>query len=153
MPVLVAGSTHPGEEEAALRALQSCEKEGHELALVLAPRHARRNRAVEAMLRATGRRTISELRGLGKAMPLAAVATGAGVLAIAGTPPLGIFDSEWMIFAGGFQTPYLWLAILAVLGSLLTVASDNCCLRRAMSRAPQISCSRLKSWIPPTVAR
>ena len=74
------------------------------------------------IIRATGRRTISELRGLGKAMPLAAVATGAGVLAIAGTPPLGIFDSEWMIFAGGFQTPYLWLAVLAVLGSLLTVA-------------------------------
>jgi NADH-quinone oxidoreductase subunit M len=74
------------------------------------------------IIRATGRRTISELRGLGKAMPLAAIATGAGALAIAGTPPLGIFDSEWMIFAGGFQTPYLWLAVLAVLGSLLTVA-------------------------------
>ena len=74
------------------------------------------------IIRATGRRTISELRGLGKAMPLAAVTTGAGALAIAGTPPLGIFDSEWMIFAGGFQTPHLWLAVLAVLGSLLTVA-------------------------------
>jgi NADH-quinone oxidoreductase subunit M len=74
------------------------------------------------VIRATGRRTISALRGLGKAMPLAAIATGAGALAIAGTPPLGIFDSEWMIFAGGFQTAHLWLAVLAVLGSLLTVA-------------------------------
>ncbi|MBN1641342.1 MAG: NADH-quinone oxidoreductase subunit M [Anaerolineae bacterium] len=74
------------------------------------------------IIRATGRRTISDLRGLGKAMPLAAIATGVGALAIAGTPPLGVFDSEWMIFAGGFQTPYLGLAVLSVLGSLLTVA-------------------------------
>jgi formate hydrogenlyase subunit 3/multisubunit Na+/H+ antiporter MnhD subunit len=55
-------------------------------------------------------------------MPLAAGCTGIGVLAIAGTPPLGIFDSEWMIFAGGFETGILWLAVLAVFGSLLTVA-------------------------------
>ena len=74
------------------------------------------------LIRATGKRRISELGGLGREMPLVAVCTGMAVLAIAGTPPLGIFDSEWMIFAGGFQTDHLWLAILAVFGSLLTVA-------------------------------
>jgi len=55
-------------------------------------------------------------------MPLAAVCTGVGALSIAGTPPFCIFDSEWMIFGGGFETPYLALSILAVFGSLLTVA-------------------------------
>ena len=45
-----------------------------------------------------------------------------GVLAIAGVPPLGVFDSEWMIFAGGFRTEHVWLAVLSVFGSLLTVA-------------------------------
>lgn len=74
------------------------------------------------VIRATGRRNISELGGLGRAMPVTAVCIGVGALAIAGTPPLGVFDSEWMIFAGAFQTDYLWLAILAVFGSLLTVA-------------------------------
>ena len=74
------------------------------------------------VVRATGRRRITELGGLRSAMPVAAVCTGIGALAIAGTPPFCIFDSEWMIFAGGFHTPHLGLSILAVFGSLLTVA-------------------------------
>jgi NADH-quinone oxidoreductase subunit M len=74
------------------------------------------------VIHATGRRQISRLGGLGSAMPVTAACTAIGVLAIAGTPPLGIFDSEWMIFAGGFHTDQLWLAVLSVFGSLLTVA-------------------------------
>ncbi len=77
---------------------------------------------VGLIIRATGKRLINELGGLGKSMPLVAVCTGVGALAIAGTPPFCIFDSEWMIFSGGFDTPYLALAILAILASLLTVA-------------------------------
>jgi NADH-quinone oxidoreductase subunit M len=74
------------------------------------------------VIRATGRRRMSELTGLARAMPITAGCLVMGVLSIAGTPPLGIFDSEWMIFAGGFRTDHLWLALLAVFGSLLTVA-------------------------------
>jgi NADH-quinone oxidoreductase subunit M len=77
---------------------------------------------VGLVIRATGRRRIEALGGLAKAMPLAAVCTGVGALAIAGTPPFCIFDSEWMIFGGGFETPHITLCILAVLGSVLTVA-------------------------------
>jgi len=77
---------------------------------------------VGLVVRATRRRKIQELGGLAKAMPLAAVCTGVGALSIAGTPPFCIFDSEWMIFGAGFQTPHLVLSILAVFGSLLTVA-------------------------------
>jgi NADH-quinone oxidoreductase subunit M len=77
---------------------------------------------VGLIIRATGQRRIDKLGGLGKSMPLVAVCTGVGALAIAGTPPFCIFDSEWMIFSGGFDTPYLALAILAILASLLTVA-------------------------------
>ena len=77
---------------------------------------------VGLIIRATGRRRISELGGLGRAMPVTAVCLGIGALAIAGTPPLCIFDSEWMIFAGGFRTPYTALSVLALFGSLLTVA-------------------------------
>jgi NADH-quinone oxidoreductase subunit M len=74
------------------------------------------------IIHATGRRRITELGGLRGAMPLTAFCTIVGALAIAGVPPLCIFDSEWMIFAGGFRTPYLALAILSLFGSLLTVA-------------------------------
>jgi len=77
---------------------------------------------VGLVVRATGRRLIGELGGLGRSMPLAAVCSGVGVLAIAGVPPLALFDSEWMIFAAGFQSAHVWLGALMVLASLLTVA-------------------------------
>jgi NADH-quinone oxidoreductase subunit M len=77
---------------------------------------------VGLVVRATGRRRIEELSGLGSAMPLVALCTGVGALTIAGMPPLCIFDSEWMIFAGGFHTAHIGLSILTLFGSLLTVA-------------------------------
>ena len=77
---------------------------------------------VGLVVRATGRRRIAELGGLRSAMPLVALCTGVGALTIAGMPPFCIFDSEWMIFSGGFHTAHTGLSILTVLGSLLTVA-------------------------------
>jgi len=77
---------------------------------------------VGLVIRATGRRRIAELGGLGSAMPLVALCTAAGALAIAGTPPFCIFTSEWMIFSGGFHTAHVGLSILTLFGSLLTVA-------------------------------
>ena len=74
------------------------------------------------VIRATGRRRIAELGGLGSAMPLVALCTAAGALAIAGMPPFCIFTSEWMIFSGGFHTAHTGLSILTLFGSLLTVA-------------------------------
>jgi len=56
VPLLVAGSTHPGEEEAALAALVEIERAGQAVALVLAPRHIGRAREVETLARAAGRR-------------------------------------------------------------------------------------------------
>ena len=77
---------------------------------------------VGLVIRATGKRQISKLGGLAKKMPLATICCAVGVLAIAGVPMLAIFNSEWMIYAGGFHTTYPGLAIAMVLGSLLTVA-------------------------------
>jgi NADH-quinone oxidoreductase subunit M len=74
------------------------------------------------IIRATGRRRIEELGGLGGALPWVAVCTAIGALAIAGAPPFGLFNSEWMIFAGGFRTAHIGLSILTIFGSLLTVA-------------------------------
>ncbi|MFP3896967.1 MAG: NuoM family protein [Anaerolineales bacterium] len=74
------------------------------------------------VIRATKRRQIGELGGLWRAMPGVALCTSVGALAIAGSPPFCIFDSEWMIFSGGFHTAHISLSILTVLGSLLTVA-------------------------------
>ena len=54
-PYFVAGSTHLGEEAAALQALEYCEKQGLALSLVLAPRYPERVAAVEKQLIRAGR--------------------------------------------------------------------------------------------------
>jgi 3-deoxy-D-manno-octulosonic-acid transferase len=56
--IFVAGSTHAGEEAAAVAALARCEAAKIPLALVVAPRRLDRVNAVERSLRATGRRVL-----------------------------------------------------------------------------------------------
>jgi 3-deoxy-D-manno-octulosonic-acid transferase len=68
-PLWVAGSTHPGEERAALEALARVEAEGLSAALVLAPRHPDRAQAALRIARDAGRR--ARLRSALGAAPLA----------------------------------------------------------------------------------
>ncbi|MBW1882925.1 MAG: glycosyltransferase [Deltaproteobacteria bacterium] len=56
VPVVVGGSTHPGEEDALLDAQDSAEKEGHGFALVLAPRRVDRASDVARSCRRRQRR-------------------------------------------------------------------------------------------------
>ncbi len=53
-----------------------------------------------AVVRATGTQVIDQLGGLGRRMPLTAVAFGVGSVAIVGLPPLNGFVSEWVVFGG-----------------------------------------------------
>jgi multicomponent Na+:H+ antiporter subunit D len=67
-------------------------------------------------------RQIEKLSGLAKVLPVTTVCAAIGALGISGMPPLGIFNSEWMIFAGGFDSGYSpLLTILTLVGSLFTV--------------------------------
>lgn len=67
-------------------------------------------------------RDIRQLGGLAKVYPILSIAAAVGVLGISGMPPLGIFNSEWMIFSGGFQTAYpTTLSIGTLIGSIFTV--------------------------------
>ena len=54
----VAGSTHAGEEEAALAGLAAAEHAGHAVVLVAAPRHPERWDEAAAVLAASGRRVV-----------------------------------------------------------------------------------------------
>jgi 3-deoxy-D-manno-octulosonic-acid transferase len=67
--VLVAGSTHAGEEEAALDAFTAVESGGARAVLVLAPRHLDRADQVEALVRARGRRLCRRTRLAGALAP------------------------------------------------------------------------------------
>lgn len=55
VPLVVAGSTHPGEEEAVLAALDHVERAGLAAALVVAPRHRERAAEVARLVRRRGR--------------------------------------------------------------------------------------------------
>jgi 3-deoxy-D-manno-octulosonic-acid transferase len=70
VPLLVAGSTHAGEEEAALGALAAARAAGLPAALALAPRHADRFDAVAAEVAARGHPLVRRSRGAPR--PLAA---------------------------------------------------------------------------------
>jgi len=74
------------------------------------------------VIRATKKRKLSELGGLARSLPLVTVCAVVGGLAIAGAPPLCLFVSEWMIFAGGFETAHVALSVITLFGSLLSVA-------------------------------
>lgn len=68
-PVVVAGSTHPGEERAILAALAAAEARGARAALVVAPRYPQRAAEVAELARRAGRRV--RLRSAGGTEPLA----------------------------------------------------------------------------------
>ncbi len=74
------------------------------------------------IIKATGQRDIQSLGGLHRKEPFLTLCSVLAGLSIAGVPSLAIFNSEWMIFSSGFQTPYTGLAILEILGSILTAA-------------------------------
>ena len=63
-----------------------------------------------------------QLGGLARSLPLLALLGSVACLAISGVPLFGAFQSEWMIFAGGFLSAYPWLAALSVTGIVLTAA-------------------------------
>ncbi len=70
----------------------------------------------------TGERHIDRMGGLAGKIPLVAACAAIGVLGISGMPPLGIFNSEWMIFSGGFDSGYsISLPIISLLASIFTL--------------------------------
>jgi formate hydrogenlyase subunit 3/multisubunit Na+/H+ antiporter MnhD subunit len=77
--------------------------------------------AVGAISFSTGTRRISALGGLGKKMPLTALAFVLGALAISGVPPFNLFWSKFFIVAGAFQLNSSWgwtLGLLALAESI-----------------------------------
>lgn len=69
-----------------------------------------------------GKRNIQDLGDLWGKLGGQGICVLIGILSFSGLPGLAIFNSEWLIFSSGFQTPFTMLAIFEVLGSLLTAA-------------------------------
>jgi len=98
-PLVVAGSTHPGEEEVLLAAQRAWEEAGRRAALVLAPRYPERAGEVAALARRAGRRAaLRSERG-------AALAAGdVGVLDTLGELA-GLYARAAIAFVGGTFVP------------------------------------------------
>ena len=71
---------------------------------------------------ATGKERISELAGVGRAMPITFAAFAAGALGMAGIPLLPGFISKWNLALGGIAGGHMWVAVLLVVSGLLNLA-------------------------------
>jgi multicomponent Na+:H+ antiporter subunit D len=72
---------------------------------------------------ATGSRDLKHLGGLGKSMPVTAYTSLVASMSIAGIPPFNGFWSKLIIVLACLQGGQPWLALAAVLVSLVTLAS------------------------------
>ncbi len=103
LPVFLAGSTHPGEDEAALSALAAAEAAGRAALLVLAPRHPERFDAAVAAAKRAGRRVLRRTQLAGTGEP--ALAAG-DVLVLDSLGELGaLWARADVAFVGGSLVP------------------------------------------------
>lgn len=72
---------------------------------------------------ATGTRDLREMGGLGKQLKPAAVTSMIASLSISGIPPFNGFFSKLIIILAAFQAKQFIFALVAALGSILTLAS------------------------------
>ncbi|MFA4843652.1 MAG: monovalent cation/H+ antiporter subunit D family protein [Candidatus Margulisiibacteriota bacterium] len=71
---------------------------------------------------ATGTRQLNELGGLGRKMPVTANTSLIASLAISGLPPFNGFWSKLFIIIACVQAGQLWFALVAIIGSIMTLA-------------------------------
>ncbi|NMC64178.1 MAG: NADH-quinone oxidoreductase subunit L [SAR324 cluster bacterium] len=75
-----------------------------------------------AVEKETGTRNMEEMGGLSNRMPLTGASSVVGFLSTAGIPPLSGFWSKLMIIVALWQAGYPYLAVTAVIASLITLA-------------------------------
>ena len=75
-----------------------------------------------AILVATGKKKVSEMKGLGWRMPLTFTAFLLGALSVIGIPPLGGAWSKWYLLLGAFEAERPGIVVVLIVSSLLNVA-------------------------------
>ena len=77
--------------------------------------------AAGAIFVATHKKLVSELNGLGRAMPITFAAFFIGTLSIIGLPPFGGMWSKWYLGLGAAETAQLLLLAVLMVSSLLNI--------------------------------
>lgn len=72
-----------------------------------------------ALIHQTGKRTLTDLAGIGRAMPLTTAAILIGATSIVGIPPTAGFLCKWYIALGALQAGEPLFAVALVFGALL----------------------------------
>ena len=75
--------------------------------------------AAGALIYRTGYRTLTDLRGIGRAMPLTCIAIAIGAISIVGIPPTAGFLCKWYIALGAFEAGQPFFGFALVVGALL----------------------------------
>lgn len=74
--------------------------------------------AAGALIMRAGSRELSELRGLGRQMPLTVACMCAGLISIMGLPPFGAFYSKFLMIQAAVDGGQVWMAVLLLAGAL-----------------------------------
>ncbi len=75
-----------------------------------------------SVVHATGTRDLQKLAGLGERMPTTAWSFRIGALSVIGLPPLVGFFAKLLIIMGAIKAGFIWLAIIAIVLSVLSLA-------------------------------
>lgn len=76
-----------------------------------------------ACLYKLGTTSLDELGGIGKKMPFTTVCFLVGSASISGIPPFNGFVSKWLIYEGTYKAGYSLVSIIALIVSVMTLAS------------------------------
>jgi multicomponent Na+:H+ antiporter subunit D len=71
---------------------------------------------------ATHKKNISEMGGLGRAMPFTFAAFAIAALSMAGVPPVGGFVSKWYLLVGAMNAHQIGIILVLLLSTILNVA-------------------------------
>jgi len=75
-----------------------------------------------AIFVATGKKNVSEMKGIGRRMPLTMAAFFIGALSIIGFPPCGGFISKWYLVLGSLEAHQMSVLVVLLFSSLLNAA-------------------------------
>jgi len=84
----------------------------------------------------TGRIAIDDIAGIGRVMPLTTAAIVLAGLSLVGLPGTAGFVSKWYLVVAALDLGWWWLALLIVLGSMITIAYVGRVVEAAYFRAP-----------------
>jgi multicomponent Na+:H+ antiporter subunit D len=75
-----------------------------------------------AILVASGKTQISQMRGLGRTMPITMTAFMIGALSVVGLPPMGGLWSKWYLGLGALEGGHIAILVVLLISSILNLA-------------------------------